>query len=261
MRAGRLMSSAETSGVQSLVVLGASNAFWEVRELVSDINVRRERYRIVGVLDDDPTSWGRRLDGVPVSGPLEKALDFSDEVRFIFGIGSYRTRIIRREILERTGLADCRFETLIHPTAKIFSTASVGDGCIVHFGTVVFGGARLDSFAIVSAMSVIATNNLVGRGALIGSGVITADEAAIGCYAHVGQGVLIAEHREVGPGAQIGIGGVVMQDVKPGAFGLGSPLRFIDRVEVPAEILREWDDSKQSFQRARSERIDESAVA
>lgn len=241
------------AGVQPLVVLGASNAFWEIHELVRDINARADRYEIVGILDDDDSTWGRALGGAPVSGPLEEAGEFPDDVRFVFGIGSYRTRILRRTILERVGLPDDRFETLVHPMAKVFSSASVGHGCIIHFGSVVFSGAKIEAFAIVSAISVIATNNLVGRGALVGSGVITADEAAIGCYAHVGQGVLVAERCEIGPGAQIGMGGVVLKNVKAGAFGIGSPLRFLDRIDVPIEIQREWDLSRETFQRERSE--------
>jgi UDP-3-O-[3-hydroxymyristoyl] glucosamine N-acyltransferase len=234
--------------IQPLAVLGGSNAFWEIQELVNDINQAGERYEIAVVLDDDQNSWGRDLGGVSVSGPLERAGELGEDIRFVFGIGSYRTRLIRRDILERIGLSDDRFETLVHPTAKIFSTASLGHGCIIHVGTAVFSGARIESFAIISALSVIATNNLVGRGALIGSGVITADQASIGCYAHVGQGVLVAERCEVGPGAQIGMGGVVMQDVRPGAFGLGNPLRFLDRIDVPAEIQKEWEKSKVAFQ-------------
>lgn len=241
-------------GVQPLVVLGASNAFQEIQELVRDINASRERYEIIGILDDDPELRGRDIGGVSVSGPLEQARGLGGDVRFVFGIGSYRTRILRRGILARVDLPDDRFETLVHPTAKIFSTASLGHGCIIHFGTVVFSGTKVDSFAIISAVSVIATNNLVGRGALIGSGVIMADQAAIGCFAHVGQGTLVGEGCEVGPGAQIGIGSVVLQNVKAGAFGIGSPLRFLDRTDVPVEMRDEWEVSKEAFKRERSER-------
>jgi carbonic anhydrase/acetyltransferase-like protein (isoleucine patch superfamily) len=234
--------------IQSLVVLGASNAFWEIHELVQDVNERAPRYRIIAVLDDDSAAWGRSIAGVPVAGSLESARDYPDEVGFVFGIGSYRTRLARRAILSRVALPDERFVTLVHPTAKVFSTAAVAHGCIIHYGTVIFGQTTLEPFVIVSATSVIATNNLLGRGALVGSGVITAHRAAIGCYAHIGQGTLIGERCEVGPGAQIGMGGVVLQHVKAGAFGIGNPLRFIDRVEVPAEIAAEWQDSKDKFQ-------------
>jgi serine acetyltransferase len=233
-----------------LVILGGGSGFWELSELVADINRAEPRFRIVGVLDDAVDLWGTDLAGVPVSGPLEKAREYPSVVRFVFGIGTYRTRMLRRPLLERVGLPDERYETLVHPTAKVFSTASVGPGCIVHYGTVVFNHSRLDPFVIVSASCVIATHNLIGRGALLGSGVITGYLAAIGCYAHVGQGVLVGERCEVGAGAQIGMGSVVLQSVKPGAFAIGSPLRFIDKVEVPPEVSADWELSRAAAGRA-----------
>jgi sugar O-acyltransferase (sialic acid O-acetyltransferase NeuD family) len=230
-----------------LVVLGAGNALDEVAELVADINAAGGELRLVGALDDAPHLHGTTSGAIRVEGPLSLATRMPAETRFVFAVGSYRTRMVRPQILQRLALPEERFHTLVHPSAKIFSSASLGHGCIVHHGSVVFGGSRLEPFVVVSALSVIATNNLVGRGALIASGVITTDRAAIGPCAHIGQGVLVAENCEIGAGAQIGMGALVMQNVKAGAFGIGTPLRFLDRVEVPAAMQEEWERSKARF--------------
>jgi len=42
-----------------LVVLGAGNGYWEICELVNDINRQKIRYELIGVLDDRGEIWDR----------------------------------------------------------------------------------------------------------------------------------------------------------------------------------------------------------
>lgn len=238
---------------QQLVIVGAGSGYWELLDLVDDINRSdgSRNYKIAGVIDDNPATWGKTLGSANVFGPLESAADFPEEVQFVFGIGSYRTRISRRDLLGRLALPIERFETLIHPSAKIYSTSSVSRGCIIHFGSVIFNHSLVEPFSIISANCVIATQNHLGTGALLGSGVITTQAVSIGSFSHVGQGALIGERCEIGAGAQIGMGGVVLQSVKTGVFAIGNPLRFIDRIEVPEEITNQWETEKAAFRAPR----------
>jgi len=233
--------------MQKLVVIGGSNAFWEISELIDDINKIHKKYEIIAVLDDSPQLIGKQYNDLIVEGPVEKAKDFPDDVKFIFAIGSFRTRLIRNKILERLAIDEERFETLIHPTAKIFSTSKIGYGCIVHYGTVVFNHTIIESFVVIAANCVIAVSNYVGKGALFGSNITTTTAVKIGSFSFVGSSTSIGENVEIGPGAQIGMGSLILKNIPTGSFVLGNPPKILDKVEVPEEIIKDWEQKKNNI--------------
>jgi len=237
----------ESNSIQDLVILGASNAFWEIHELIEDINAKHIRYKIIAVLDDNENLWGLKYGNLTVDGPIDKINFFEQNVKAVLAIGSYRTRIIRSGIIQRLNLPLNRYETLIHPTAKIFSTVKVESGCIIHFGTIIFNHSVIDSFSVISANCVIGVDNLIGKGALLGSNVTTTTGVKIGSFSFIASSVSISEGLEVSPGAQIGLGSIIFKNIKAGCFILGNPSRVIDKIEVPTEIINEWEILKQKI--------------
>jgi Serine acetyltransferase len=230
-----------------LVIIGGSNAYWEINELIRDINLESPRYEVVGVLDDNPQIIGRDYNGVKVDGPIDKATNYPSDTQFVFAIGSHSTRIIRQQVLARLGIPVERFATLVHPTAKIFSSASVAPGCILHYGTIIYCDTQIGPFSIIAANCVIAVGNIIGRGALMGSSITTTLGVKIGCFSFIGSGTNIGEGVEVGPGAKVGMGSLVLRDVPEGAFILGQPPRILEKVEVPQCILSEWAETKSRY--------------
>ena len=83
-----------------LVILGAS-AFPEISDLVKDINSVNNVYEVIEILDDNETLHGSTIEGVKVGGPLDKSSGFSEEIKFVLAIGSYRTRIQKYYILKK----------------------------------------------------------------------------------------------------------------------------------------------------------------
>ncbi len=227
-----------TRKLQPLIFLGAS-AFPEISEIVRDINHVEPTYEIAGILDDNSSLHGSSVEGFPVLGPLEQVHQHEDAT-FVLCIGAYRTRLIRYQVLQRLNLSKERFATLIHPAAKIYSSATVGLGCIIHSGALIFNNSVLEDFVVVYPNTVIGARNLICEGALITSMVTTTSNVIIGSYSHLGTGSSVAESVRIGPGAQVGMGSLVLKDIPPGIFCIGNPLRFLDRAEVPDELLERW---------------------
>lgn len=230
--------------MQKLVIIGGSNAYWEIEELINDINSIKPTYQIVGIYDDNETIIGSNFNGIVVNGPIEKVKQYSNDVKFIFAIGSFKTRLIRADILKRLNISTDRFETLVHPSAKIFSTAKVGKGCIIHYGTVIFNHTIIDDFCVIAANCVIAVGNFVGKGALFGSNITTTTGVKIGSFSFIGSSSSIGEFVEIGPGSQIGMSSLILKDIKSGSFVLGNPPRLLDKIDVPLDIIEEWENFK-----------------
>lgn len=224
-----------------MIFIGAS-AFPEIAELVRDINAAgRERFEFTGILDDDPAWHGKSVEGVPVLGGLAKAAELS-EALFVFGIGSHRSRLMRLDILKRLGLPLNRFATLTHPLAKIYSTAHLGIGSIIHAGTVVANGTRVAPFTVILFNCVIGADNVIGPAALVASHVTTNSRVKIGASAFLGSATAVAENVTVGPGAMVGMASAVFRDVPAGAFVLGNPPRTVETVSVPQHVTAAWHE-------------------
>ena len=225
--------------IQPLIFLGAS-VFPEIFQLVADINEKKMMYEMKGILDDNIDLHGKKIQGVPVLGPLEMAKDM-DGVRFVMGIGAYRSRLVRYEIIKRLGIPPERYVTLIHPTARIDATSIVGHGCIIWPGVFIHNKCTVEDFVKILPNSVVGVHNLICEGAMITSLVALTVDVVVGHYAHLGTMSAIAERVHIGPGAQVGMGSLVLKNVSPGAFVIGSPARAINLVEVPQELIDRWD--------------------
>jgi len=223
---------------ERLAFLGAT-AFPEISEIVRDINRQRPRYAIEAILDDNPNLHGTRIEDTPVLGPLERVHQLSD-MKFVFGIGSFRNRLARYDILRRLALPRERFATLVHPAAKVYSTATVGHGCILFSGCVIANGAVVEDFGQVLCNSVVGAYSRICEGALVAALVTITAHVTVGPFAHLGGGSVVGNGVKIGPGAQVALGSVAVRDVPPGVFLFGNPPRLLERVDVPAELLERW---------------------
>lgn len=234
------MKKNKSRSLQSLIFLGGVSSFYETVEIVKDINTQQPTYWMGGILNDDPQLHGRTLAGIKVLGPLDMASDFKDAL-FIIGIGSYKTRLIRHEIIKRLNIPPECYASLIHPTAKIYPQTSIGNGLIIHSGVVILQETLLEDFVTILSNSVIGTNNFIGEGVLIAPLVVTTPYVKVGYYTHLGAACSIAESIKIGPGAQVGMGSAVFRNIPPGSVYIGNPPRVVNKVDVPDELLKKWE--------------------
>lgn len=225
--------------MRPLVFFGAT-AFREHAQIVRDINKQTPTYSIDAILDDNPCLHGTRIDGVQVVGPLDEHVEFPD-AQFVFGIGSVEARLARYGILERLAIPSERYATLIHPTATIYSSASIGHGCIIFPGAVVSCDTTVAEWAQLLTNSNVGVSNYVCEGALVAALVATTADVLLGPFSHVGAGSCVAPSVMIGAGAQIGMGSVVLRDVPNGAFVLGNPATVVRRDDVEPDVVRIWE--------------------
>lgn len=217
--------------------LGASTAVHEVCEIIKAINSIQLNYEVIAILDDNASTHGKEIRGVSVLGNLSMVHGFSEDVKFIFGIGSMKTRLIRQTILKRVGIPPDRFVTIIHPTAVIDESAKIGPGCIIHPGACIGNDAVIESFTIIAVNSAVGPYVHIQSFGMITSLVVILSYAKIGKAVFVGSCSCVTEHVEIGHGSMIGAGTVVSRNVDVGCFFLGNPARLINRMDVPEDLI------------------------
>lgn len=230
---------------QDIVILGASS-YNELYDLIHDINDSNNgvKINVIGLLDDDQNLHGKKINGVSITGSLSDWKKFDESVKFVFGIGSHKTHLKRKEIIKNLTIDKNRFISLVHPTVKIFNKSIIGKGCIIHLGSVIFNNTRLEDFCIVMAMTVIGTRNLIGEGCIITSKVSTTNNVLIGSYSFIGTGSLIAESVEISPGTIISLGSVVHKKTSPGDLVFNHTSKKMKYKSIDEEIIDKWSETK-----------------
>jgi sugar O-acyltransferase (sialic acid O-acetyltransferase NeuD family) len=217
--------------IKKIICIGGSTGFLEAKGIVDAINEIEYKYEIIGILDDDTSIHGALIRGVSVLGPLDIAVNFTEEF-FIFAIGSMKTRLVRENIQNRLNIDLARFVTIVHPKAVIDPAAKIGNGCIIHPGAFVANDSVLESFVTLAVNSAVAPFVYIDSFAMVTSLVVILSGAKIGKFVFIGSCSCVTENVVVEIGSMIGAGTVVSRNVAKGSFLLGNPARLISKIEI-----------------------------
>ncbi len=220
-----------------IVILGAGYGFYEILPLIDSINKSNfEKIEIVGILDDNSSL--KEVKGYSIIGPISTWSQLSEEIYFVYAIGSYNSRIARRLIINESQIPVERFINLIHPDADIMIPRSnIGVGCIIHSGVRVHPLTSIGNFCTISACCVIGVNNIVGSFSLYAAGVYSGSHVKFGACSFMGTNCVVAPELKIGAGSQIGIGSVVFRDVEPGHKLLGNPAKSYSKDFISEDLL------------------------
>jgi sugar O-acyltransferase (sialic acid O-acetyltransferase NeuD family) len=181
-------------------------------------------WELLGILDDDPGTHGRRVHGVEIIGPSEAVHDHP-EALVLAAVASPADPMRRLNLTSRLRLPAERYATLVHPAAVMPESASIGPGSILHAGTVLTADVELGSHVAVMPAVVLTHDDVVGDGVTFGAGVRVAGGVTIERGAYIGSGALLRENLTVGAGAVVGMGAVVTRPVPAGEVWAGIPAR------------------------------------
>jgi sugar O-acyltransferase (sialic acid O-acetyltransferase NeuD family) len=205
-----------------LIVIGAGNL--ETAKLVRAINQRAASWNLVGYVDDDRALWGRELDGVPVVGGVESALEDARAGAFLtVSIGATRAR---QKVVARLGGSPERFATLVHPGVDLWGVVAE-PGCLVLEGAVLSPGVRLAPHCLLSLRTVVAHDSSVGAFSNLTPGAVVNGRCRLEEGVYVGSGAVILPDVLVGAWATVGAGAVVTRRVAPHTTVFGAPARVL----------------------------------
>jgi sugar O-acyltransferase (sialic acid O-acetyltransferase NeuD family) len=114
---------------------------------------------------------------------------------FVLAIGIPQ---VRRRVVSQIESRGGRFLTLIHPTAVISPTASVGEGSVICPYAIVSDAVRLGRFTLMNYHSSL------GHDASTGDFAVLSPYATLGGGAVIEEDVFLGMHASVGPGKRVG---------------------------------------------------------
>jgi len=198
-----------------LIVIGAGGHASVVLDVV---RLAIPDVEIVGLLDDAVPSRTQVL-GSKVLGRISDIGRFPhDAVALAVGDNDARARIF--EDLRRGGET---FPTLVHPSATIAASATLGAGTLVLAHAVVNAAAQVADNVIVNTAATVDHHTVVEAHVHIAPGVHIAGGCRIGERTAIGIGTVVAPGLTIGPRTMVGAGSVVVRDLAADVVAFGTP--------------------------------------
>jgi UDP-perosamine 4-acetyltransferase len=201
---------------QRYVLIGDGGLAKEVADLIAAIGGV-----VVGRVVEDAYLQPSSLPGV---GSIADLPDIDcDGVVLAFGDAAARCRIY----VELSG----RYEmpSLVHPTACVSGSATIGAGVLIMQNAVVSADAVVGDAALLNVGCYVAHDCHVGRGTHIGPGVQLGGRSSVGDMVLCGTSCTVLPDVSVGDRATCGAGAVVTRDVPPDITVVGVPAASIRR--------------------------------
>jgi sugar O-acyltransferase (sialic acid O-acetyltransferase NeuD family) len=209
-----------------LVVVGAGWLGREVHQYALDIleaGVPADFIDVVGFVDENPSAASRlselgvHFEFVHTSGEHRPSPDFS----YVIAIGSPRIRRRAAALLPR----DLRWVNVIHPSAYVAPSASLGAGVVLAPFAFIGVGARIENHVVLNTFA------SCGHDGQVGAYSVLSPYAVINGTVVLEEGVFMGTHAGVQPGCRVGrwssvaSGASVSRDVAPGSLMAGNPAR------------------------------------
>jgi UDP-perosamine 4-acetyltransferase len=207
---------------QHIIVVGAGDHAKVVLEALWAMDT----FEVVGLTD--PSTSCLEVLGVPVLGGdiLLPGLFAQGVSSAVVAIGSNNQRQQIGLSLLAMGFA---LPAVVHPSALISPSATIGQGAVVMARAVVGTLARVGELAIINTGAIVEHDNYIGRSAHIAPGTALAGGVRVGDRAMVGIGSAVRPHISIGDDSIVGAGSVVVADVPSGVTVAGAPARKLLR--------------------------------
>ncbi len=191
--------------------------------------LRLLRREVLFLIDDDPATHGRSIEGITVRGDASILQAHQpDELELANAIGSVRAVTARRETFVALRERGFDFVTLIHPAAIVAASAVLGHGVQVMAGAVIQPRATIGDNALVNTRASVDHDAVIGPHAHVAPGATLSGDVRIGEATHVGAGATVIQGVRIGDHATIGAGAVVIKSVPQRTTVVGCPAKRID---------------------------------
>lgn len=172
----------------------------------------------VALYDDNIDRHGKNIFGIPIVGNIDQAQKSGRPS--VIGIGD---NLVRKQYGESLSLP---WVTLIHPTAFVDPTATVGEGTVIVAGAVVQVESTIGKHVIVNTSASVDHDALIGDYVHIApgchlSGGVTVNEGVL-----LGVGASVKPCMKIGAWSTIGVGSAVVSSIPEHVTAMGIPAQY-----------------------------------
>ncbi len=195
--------------------------------VVVDIMRQNNTYETVGFFDDNPSLQGTAVHGLPVLGTIKEFPHNlpSGVTHFFICTGNNEFRAQCYNLIKSHHF---QLVNVIHPSAIISETATIGEGVFIGPHAVIMNNAVLGNSVIINTAATVDHDNVIEDFAALSPGCHTSGRVHIKKGAFLGTGTSVIPDVIVGENALVGAGSVVIKDVGNNQRVAGVPAQKIN---------------------------------
>ena len=181
------------------------------------------RFERIAFVDDDTARAGLTFCDWPIIGGPDEVHCFSGHA-FIVAVGDNRARSRCFGSALENGLLPT---TLVHATAVVSPSASIGRGTVVMPGVIVNAGAVIGENCIINSGAIIEHDCRIAAHVHISPRVVLGGGVSVGQLAQVGIGSVVLPGASIGQESIVGAGAVVLEEAPSNCTVVGVPAKAL----------------------------------
>lgn len=185
-------------------------------KVVKEIAMRNHK-EVIAFFDEAPKP--PFLQNVPVL-PI-KEIEKYLSTPFIISIGNNR---IRKKV---SNTIKCLFETLVHESAIISSSAKIEEGTVVMARAIINAAVQIGKHVIINTNAIVEHDCKIADYVHISPNATLTGNVTIKEGTHIGAGAVIIPNITIGKWVTVGAGAVIIKDVPDYAVVVGNPGRIV----------------------------------
>ncbi|MGH1288388.1 acetyltransferase [Bacillus toyonensis] len=195
-------------------------------QVIQDMIHTNGSFKIIAFFDDKYKSLCKANE--IYYGPISSIQTLRREIEFqlIIAIGN---NTVREKIAEQLHFNDDCYESIIHPTAWISKSATIGRGTVIMPNVTINADTIIGRHVIVNTSSVVEHDNCIGDFVHIGPNATLTGAVTIGNVTQIGAGVTIIPNLIIGARSMIGAGATVIHNIPSYCTAVGLPAKIIKK--------------------------------
>lgn len=215
-----------------IVVLGGPGDGLVIAEAVHRMASAGSDVELTGFLND-VLPRGDILQGAPVLGCFEDWSTLDADIFFVPAIQKVQDMPHRVRRIERLGIPEDRWISVIHPTAVVASDVQVGTGAFIASCATVQPESRIGRFASLRAGAMLGHHCVIRDHAYVGPNATMCGRSELKEAAHLGPGAVLLDSKVMGPYSVAGIAAAVTKSVPEYTIVFGNPAKRVGWVKRP----------------------------
>lgn len=212
-----------------IILIGAGGHSKAMQDIISV----HPNYKLYAVIDEVFDQTTIREGIIQANTSFLDGLDVKN-YKFCIAIGD---NLVRKKLFDHFKIPIRQYITLIHPSAVISSTASVGYGTVVLPHAVINANAKIGNHGIINTNAIVEHDNRIADYVHISPSATLAGTVKVGQGAHIGSNATVIPMKKIGKWATVGAGTVVINDIDDHATAVGVPAKVI-AINVPENAIQ-----------------------
>jgi sugar O-acyltransferase (sialic acid O-acetyltransferase NeuD family) len=208
----------------TLFVFGGKSTALEIHEAATR-QLNRSLLGVVLVVMDDESPDGRsRITRAELP---DRLAELDSASGYILSMWNQEVRRQSQELAQSLGMIPF---TVIHPSAQISPTATIGNGVYVAANSVVSTSARIYDHVVVNFSVTVGHDSQIGAHTFLNPGARISGNVSIGQRALIGANAVVFQGRRVGDDSLVDALTYVDRDIEPNMICSSKELRILRRV-------------------------------